>query len=343
MAINMSDWIQLATTFIGVALGIPVGLWLNKRASEFQHRQEEEQARQRKLAILKALIAEVKHNQDLLNQMEGELKSGQVPLYSLDVDMWGLIGGEVAQVISSGLILTKTSSLYFEFDHMKRKIDALFQLDANPVMSASSLFPQRFQSLADSMLAHLPSAKSLCNEVHQLLSNEINDVETADKVYNSSMDTKWSFRNIAKNRTLLWNFWGYTLTVVATIIAFFAFIFYLINSDMNAVLQVLSNLGLQISFVIFLLAYLGIVVRMVIELSKKMEKRRKITCWTIILVGFILITVFIVFLSDWTFFGLFAGRILGWLFVIGLTVWAMGFPIVRQNHRQSLPSSEREN
>ena len=70
----MSDWIQLATTFIGVALGIPVGLWLNKKASEFQHRQEEEQARQRKLAILKALIAEVKHNQDLLNQMEGELK-----------------------------------------------------------------------------------------------------------------------------------------------------------------------------------------------------------------------------------------------------------------------------
>ena len=87
---------------------------------------------------MKALQEEVEHNLALLNQLEGELKNNKVPFYSLDTDMWGFIGGQVAQVISSEKILTQTSRLYFEFDHMKRKIDAPFQLFANPVMSTTT-------------------------------------------------------------------------------------------------------------------------------------------------------------------------------------------------------------
>jgi len=44
----MWDWMPFftgaAATVIGVALGIPLGLWLSKRAREFQSRQEEELA-----------------------------------------------------------------------------------------------------------------------------------------------------------------------------------------------------------------------------------------------------------------------------------------------------------
>ncbi len=169
---------QLAATMIGVGLGIPLGLWLNRRAGESQRRQEEERARQRRLWLLKALQEEVGHNLELLNQLEGELKSNQVPFYSLDTDMWGFIGGQVAQVISSEKILTRASRLYFEFDHMKRKIDALFQLFANPMMTATTAWKQRFSTLSGSILTHLPPTKQLCEEVLHLLKDEVERQET---------------------------------------------------------------------------------------------------------------------------------------------------------------------
>jgi uncharacterized protein YacL (UPF0231 family) len=178
----MWDWTlffpELVATVIGVGLGVPLGLWLNRRASELQRRQEEKRIKQRKLRLLKALQKEVEHDQELLNQLEGELKTGKVPLYSLDTDMWEFVGGQVAEAISSEEILTRTSSLYFEFDHMKRKIDALFQLYANPTMSASSLWQQRLTALSGSMLVHLPPTKKLCKEVLNLLKDEVKKQES---------------------------------------------------------------------------------------------------------------------------------------------------------------------
>ena len=50
---------ELAATVIGVGLGVPLGLWLNRRASKLQRRQEEERIKQRRLWLLKALQEEV--------------------------------------------------------------------------------------------------------------------------------------------------------------------------------------------------------------------------------------------------------------------------------------------
>ena len=178
----MWDWTlflpELVATVIGVGLGIPLGLWLNRRAGKLQRQQEEARTKQRGLWLLKALQEEVEHNQELLSQLEGELKKGEVPLYSLDTDMWEFVGGQVAESISSEKILTRASRLYFEFDHMKRKIDALFQLFANPMMGASSLWKQRFTALSGSMLAHLPPTKKLCKEVLHLLKDEVKKQES---------------------------------------------------------------------------------------------------------------------------------------------------------------------
>lgn len=179
----MWDWTLffpgLVATLIGVALGIPLGLWVNRQASQFQRRQEEKQATQRKLAVLKALQEEVGHNLALLNQLEGELKSNQVPFYSLDTDRWGFLGGELAQIVSPETVLTRVSRLYFEFDHMKRKIDALFELFANPLMATSTFWKQRYSTLSGSILAHLPPTKQLCDEVLDLLKEEIQNAKTS--------------------------------------------------------------------------------------------------------------------------------------------------------------------
>jgi len=169
---------ELVATVIGVGLGVPLGLWLNRRASELQRRQEEKRIKQRRLWLLKALQEEVEHDQELLGQLESELKKGGVPLYSLDTDMWEFVGGQVAEAISSEKILTRASRLYFEFDHMKRKIDALFQLWANPLMGASSAWKQRFTALSGSMLVHLPPTKKLCKEVLNLLNDEVKKQES---------------------------------------------------------------------------------------------------------------------------------------------------------------------
>jgi hypothetical protein len=115
----------------------------------------------------------------LLNQLEGEIKSNQVPFYTLDTDTWGFLGGELAQIVSPETVLTRTSRLYFEFDHMKRKMDALFELFANPLMGASSVWKQRYSALSGSILVHLPPTKQLCDEVLELLKDEIQNTKTS--------------------------------------------------------------------------------------------------------------------------------------------------------------------
>jgi len=100
--------------------------------------------------------------------------------------MWGFIGGQVAQVISSEKILTQTSRLYFEFDHMKRKIDALFQLFANPIMSTTTAWKQCFNELSGSISVHLPPTKQLCEEVLHLLKDEVEKQETNRKITKAS-------------------------------------------------------------------------------------------------------------------------------------------------------------
>jgi len=166
----------LVATIVGVALGIPIGLWLNRRASEYDRQREEEQARQRRLSVLRALQEEVAHNLDLLEQIEGQLRKRGLPFYSLDTDMWPLLGSEVAQAVTSEKTLTLVSRLYFEFDHMKRKLDAIFQIYANPVMAASDLSTQRFTELSNSILAQLPDTKNRCKEVLNILGREVEQV-----------------------------------------------------------------------------------------------------------------------------------------------------------------------
>ena len=178
----MWDWTLfftgLATIVIGVGLGIPFGLWLNRRTEKLQHRQEEERARQRALSLLKALQEEVRHDLDLLNQLAGELKNSKVPFYSLDTDMWEFVGGQVAEVISSDVILSPISRLYFEFDHLKRKIDALFRLYADPLMISSDVWADRYTTLSGSILAQLPPTKQLCENVLALLNDEVKRQES---------------------------------------------------------------------------------------------------------------------------------------------------------------------
>lgn len=163
----------LFATIVGVALGIPTGLWLSRRASEYQRHREEEQAGQRKLSVLRALQEEVAHNLDLLNQIEGQLNNKGLPFYSLDTDMWPLLGSEAAQAVTSENILTLVSRLYFEFDHMKRKLDAIFQIYANPVMATSNLSEQRSAELSHSILLQLPDTRNRCKEVLSMLREEV--------------------------------------------------------------------------------------------------------------------------------------------------------------------------
>ena len=173
----MSEWSfflpSLIATLVGAALGIPIGLWLNRRAGEYQRHREEQQARQRKVAVLKALQEEVTHNLHLLNQMEDQLNKGGMPFYSLDTDMWMLLGGEVAQAVASEDMLTRVSRLYFEFEHIKRKLDAVFRNYADPDVAARGLGTERTAELRAATLGHMSPAKSLCKEVLELLRQEI--------------------------------------------------------------------------------------------------------------------------------------------------------------------------
>jgi len=136
----------LATLF-GVLIGIPVALWIDRKT---RARSQREKA----IAILSALKEEINHNASLLRQIQAELNPNFVIYYSMDLNTWRSTSlEEFFEGVTSREILRKIFRIYYEYEHMSRKIDAQFNMHYS-VVRATNAYPQERQQIVGAILTH---------------------------------------------------------------------------------------------------------------------------------------------------------------------------------------------
>ncbi|MFW9924537.1 MAG: hypothetical protein ACFFDW_14735 [Candidatus Thorarchaeota archaeon] len=168
---------ELIATIVGVALGIPAGIWLNnllekrRRSKEFS----EELERESKLIkeILFQINDEINKNIELLQQLGKELAKNDlyIPHYNLKISTWKAFTIRELTLIQKCSYYKDIFHVYFEIEHMIRKIDRLFEF-----LTVNALGASRIQkSLAESILKLLPSVLKACEELKKKIENDISD------------------------------------------------------------------------------------------------------------------------------------------------------------------------
>ena len=177
------DWTSfypnLTAGLLAVVLGIPAGLWLNRLAELRQKRAEAEKTRLHQLAVLRAIKDEIEQNQSLIDELEGELKPDVVLTYTLRTDLWHAVSRDVVGAVSSEELIQDLSQLYFQYEHLRRKLDAQFEIGMRPAVTMS-LAPagkrvehQIRDDIVGTILAQMPSVRDLAARVLSLLDREL--------------------------------------------------------------------------------------------------------------------------------------------------------------------------
>ncbi len=142
---------------VTLVLGIPVALFLNRlfirRGEEMEvqrrHATELEKAR----VALSQLKDEIEHNSDLVDQLLTELPE-QVVFYNLQTSNWAVTNPATLEVRTEQPLISAMPRLYYEFEHINRKLDIQFQLNYG-VLRASSNYHDIRASLVEPTVAHL--------------------------------------------------------------------------------------------------------------------------------------------------------------------------------------------
>ena len=177
------DWATFNTSWVtalvAVTLGIPAGLWLNRQLESRMKQSERERVREHQLAVLRAIKDEVEQNQSLIDELEGELKQDVVPTYGLRTDLWHAVSRDVVGAVSSEELIQGLSRLYFQYEHLRRKLDAQFEIGMRPAVTMGfAAGGKRVEHLirdgiVGTVLAQIPGVRDLAAGVLSLLEREL--------------------------------------------------------------------------------------------------------------------------------------------------------------------------
>jgi hypothetical protein len=176
-----AEWVA---ALVAVALGIPAGLFINRQLESRMKRAERDRLREHQLAVLRAIKDEIDENQSLMDELEGELKQNQdaVPTYGLRTDLWHAVSRDVVGAISSEELIGDLSRLYFQYEHLQRKLNAQFEIGMRPAVTmAMAPLGKRVEHLirddiVGTVLAQIPNVRGLASHVLSLLEREISSL-----------------------------------------------------------------------------------------------------------------------------------------------------------------------
>ena len=144
-------WPALAATIVGVALGLPIALWINRIALGQSSRNEEAE---RKVALARVCVAlreSVTWNADKANGMALELNAGSLGVDSpLETERWEAIKPEFVRVTQDPELQSRVA---FFFDQVRRAsvlADRLFDVRIR-VSSTDAHAAQAEQVLASTL------------------------------------------------------------------------------------------------------------------------------------------------------------------------------------------------
>lgn len=152
---------NLFATLIGVGIGIPSGQYLEERLSESYKTK-------RSNYLLNVLRSEISHNKALIEQVISQLTPNVVIFYSLRLGTWKGITSTDLDSFDDLSLVEEISRLYFEFEHLVRKIDAQLQMTYSAVR-ASTDYPRLKAGIVSAIRTHASTIIPFCDRVLSML------------------------------------------------------------------------------------------------------------------------------------------------------------------------------
>ena len=162
--LNTEFWQQLITTTLGVALGIPAALWIERQIEG-----EKEKSERKELA--QALLDSLNKNLGLVDQLARELaQDDYVPLYPVDLTILDATASRKYELLKKSDVVRAIDHARFELIHLNGKL-GLMRNTISGLDTRGQAFGF-YLKVRESIKQHLPTVKDAIQSAAQSLQNE---------------------------------------------------------------------------------------------------------------------------------------------------------------------------
>lgn len=149
-------------TLLGVVVGIPVALFIDRLVNQWQAKEEirkqKERLQQRKSQLLQTIKETLQKNLALVEQMEKELTPEAVIFYNVDVQLLEGTSSLKYELIDNLELNRQLDSIRYELLHLHRKIELQLDIEFSTYKAMRNYIAKRTE-LVGAILAHLPRIK----------------------------------------------------------------------------------------------------------------------------------------------------------------------------------------
>lgn len=128
--------VSFVSTLLGVLLGIPVALLLDRKMGE-------RKKREKAICVLTSLKEEINHNIALLGQIQTQLLPNTMIFFNLDMNVWRATSIEEFEGTISHSLRREIFSIYYEYEHLSRKVDTQFNMHYNAARTIQNYGEER--------------------------------------------------------------------------------------------------------------------------------------------------------------------------------------------------------
>ncbi|NPD90450.1 MAG: hypothetical protein HGN29_17185 [Asgard group archaeon] len=150
---------ELLATLIGLGLGIPIGIWLNRKFESWKKKQEEQEEiellQKEKRTILESFQNEFERNIKILKQIKEKVRNSVIFSY-LNLSAWKTLSLKSTNLIDNYTLQLALDRVYYEFEHLQIKINKRFDLYFNSAQALAD-FKHRLESLNNSIYNQVSS------------------------------------------------------------------------------------------------------------------------------------------------------------------------------------------
>ena len=116
-------WAQIAATILGIALGVPVALLLDRRARAREETTKQNRRTNRLAEIATLLVGSLEHNRLMATSIRTSVGNGLGLLeMGLDRARWAMVSGEASRLFTEADLVGEIAHIYEELDGLERLV-----------------------------------------------------------------------------------------------------------------------------------------------------------------------------------------------------------------------------
>jgi len=163
-------------TLLGVLVGIPIALWLNRLLTRWQESrktsQEQALAAQQRRQLLQMLREALQKNRDLILQMEQQLRSKTVIFYNVDTQLLDATSSIKYEILDDLELSRLLDSIRYELLHLHRKVELQLET-AYSAFKAVDTYREMRDRLIQAIHDHFPRIKDEIGQALDMISAQL--------------------------------------------------------------------------------------------------------------------------------------------------------------------------